>query len=409
MKITVVSHEIPYPANRGARIDIWRRIKAFVSLGVEIQLISWFKESPNPEDITEMQKYCQKVNLIQFKTNLSSLAYRAIDLLSYPLEVTSRIIRGEDYNNLLNDTRDFQPDVIWLDGIHGGNIAAKLSEVLQVPLITRSHNIEHLYYRRLLASTIGFKSKLKRYLSVAHLEKYEKDLLKKSLLFYDISADDFKYWEKEGFSNVRYLPPLIESTQESISPKNISPKNISQENSQETNISPEYDVVFLGALYVDNNIAGVIWFLTQVVPIILNALPNTKFLIAGLNPVDKIKQLCESQPGVDLSINPPSSLAVYNSGRVLINPVLKGSGVSIKSVEMLLLGKPIVSTPQGISGLPPQAKQLFTVADSAQTFAKEIIQLLSTNPNLKVDKQLLESLFGYQVVEKILMEIKSFI
>ncbi len=391
MKITVVSHEIPYPANRGARIDIWRRIKAFVSLGVEIQLISWFKESPNPEEITEMQKYCQKVNLIQFKSSLSSLVYRAIDLLNYPLEVTSRILRGEEYNNLLKDTRDFQPDVIWLDGIHGGNIATKLSEALEVPLITRSHNIEHLYYRRLQASTIGFKSKLKRYLSVAHLEKYEKDLLKKSLLFYDISADDFKYWEKQGFSNVRYLPPLIESMQESISPKNIS-----QENSQEKNIIPEYDVVFLGALYVDNNIAGVIWFLTQVVPIILNALPNTKFLIAGLNPVEKIKQLCESQSGVDLSINPPSSLAVYNSGRVLINPVLKGSGVSIKSVEMLLLGKPIVSTPQGISGLPPQAKQLFTVADSAQTFAKEIIQLLSTNLNGHVDKQfdkqLLESL-----------------
>jgi polysaccharide biosynthesis protein PslH len=408
MKITIVSHEIPYPANRGARIDIWRRIKAFVSLGVGIQLISWFKESPKPEEIVEMQKYCQKVNLIQFKSSLSSLAYRGIGLLSYPLEVTSRIIRGEEYSNLLKDTRDFQPDVIWLDGIHGGNIATELSEALQVPLITRSHNIEHLYYRRLLASTIEFKSKLKRYLSVSHLENYEKGLLKKSLLFYDISVDDFQYWQNQGFSNGRYLPPLIEFPQ-----KSTSPENTSQDNSQGKNISPKYDIVFLGALYVDNNIAGVIWFLTQVVPIILNALPNTKILIAGLNPVDKIKQLCESQPGVDLSINPPSSLAIYNSGRVLINPVLKGSGVSIKSVEMLLLGKPIVSTPQGISGLPPQAKQLFTVADNAQTFAKEIIQLLSTDSNRHIDKQfdkqLLKSLFGFQIMENIVMEIKNFV
>jgi polysaccharide biosynthesis protein PslH len=372
MKITVVSHEIPYPANRGARIDIWRRIKAFSSLGVEIQLISWFKESLSQEEMTEMQKYCQKINLIQFKSSLISLGYRAIGLLKYPLEATSRIIRGKEYISLLNDTRDFQPDIIWLDGIHGGDIASKLSECLQVPLISRSHNIEHLYYRRLLASTIELKSKLKRYLSVANLEKYEKDLLKKSLLFYDISADDFKYWQNEGFSNARYLPPLIEFPQEKDSVKI----------SQETNINPEYDVVFLGALFVDNNVAGVIWFLTQVVPIIRNSLPNAKFLIAGLNPV-------------------------YQSGRVLINPVLKGSGVSIKSVEMLLLGKPIVSTPQGISGLPPQAKQLFIVADSAVTFAKEIIELLSTTPKLKVEKQLLESLFGCQVVEKIIKEIKT--
>jgi hypothetical protein len=393
MKITLVCHDIPYPANRGARIDIWRRMKAFVSIGVELQLITWYSEPPTSEQINEMKKYCQDTHFIPFKYNKIFLARRVIDLFAYPLEVTSRILRGKELNTVLTAVSTFRPDVIWLDGIHGGEIANTLSQKLGIPLVTRSHNVEHLYYQRLLASTIDIKSRLRRYLSVSHLEKYEKNLLKRSAFFYDISADDFKFWQSQGFDNVRYLPPFLEvPDQNSIEPTEVT--------------TPEYDVVFLGALFVDNNIAGVIWFINQVVPIIRSTIPGVKVLIAGLNPVDKIQQICE-QEGIYLSINPPSSLAIYNSGRVLINPVLTGSGVSIKSIEMLLLDKPIVSTPQGIAGIPQEVKQFFKIAEDAQSFAEEIINLLTTSVKVRIDRELLKSLFGYQVIKDIVEEIKS--
>ena len=57
----------------------------------------------------------------------------------------------------------FAPDLIFLDGIHGGVTADTLHQCLNVPLVTRSHNIEHLYYQRILKSAVGFKQKLKRY------------------------------------------------------------------------------------------------------------------------------------------------------------------------------------------------------------------------------------------------------
>lgn len=254
MKITLICHDIPYPANRGARVEMWRRIKAFSNIGVELQLISWINEPPRPEEIAEIKKYIKEIYLIPFKSTLGSLARRTIDLLHYPLEVTSRIVRGKELTTLLSGVRAFHPDVIWLDGIHGGEIAARLSKNLNIPLITRSHNIEYLYYRRLLASTTDFASKLKRYLSVSHLESFEKDLLKNSVLFYDISVDDLKLWQSQGFQNGHYLPPIVEF------PKD----NDSKEVSDELSANIVYDVVFLGNLKVDNNVAGIIWFITQV-------------------------------------------------------------------------------------------------------------------------------------------------
>ncbi|MBW4564847.1 MAG: glycosyltransferase [Mojavia pulchra JT2-VF2] len=377
---------------------MWRRIKALSAQGVELQIIAWwFNNSPTPEEITEIHKYAQKVHLIQIKRTWNFQVKRVVDLLRYPLEVTSRIPKRNELKKLLLEVQKFNPDVIFLDGIHGGALANNLSELLHIPLVTRSHNIEHLYYRRMLSSATGLKNKLKRYLSVIHLEKYEKKLLKKSALFYDISADDLKFWQSQGFTNGRLLPPLMEF-QDNQEENRVNQKNESKQS---------YDIVFLGNLSLENNVAGVVWFLTEVLPSIRIQMPQVTVLIAGLNPVSKIIQICEVSEGVFLSVNPPSANSIYKSGRVLINPILTGSGVKIKSIEMLKFGKPIVSTLEGVSGLPEAVKKYFSIAKDSQSFSLEVIKALSTSNNILTKHELLESIFGYKVIGKVVSEIKS--
>lgn len=398
MKITLVCHDIPYPAIHGGRIDMWRRIKAFAQIGIELQLICWFDKVPQREEVAEIKKYVDSIYFIPFKHDLCSTGYRLINLLRYPLEVTSRLVVGEELEHLVSHVRAFKPHFVWLDGIHGGDVASKLSHHFDIPIVTRCHNIEHLYYQRLFSSATG-TSKVKRYLSISHLETYEKSLLKDSLLFYDISAEDLKFWKSHGFKNGRYLPPLME----------IYQSHKQDKFNQKIDVDPGYDVVFLGNLYSNNNVAGINWFLTQVLPEIRTRLPNIKVLIAGAKPINKIRQLCEDTDGVDLSINPPSSTEIYNSGRVLINPVLTGSGVSIKSLEMLMTGKPIVSTPQGIAGLPISVRDYFKIASDKQSFAAAIINLLSNSHENHIEPKLLESLFGTQVIKEVVADIRSLI
>ncbi|WP_017314648.1 glycosyltransferase [Mastigocladopsis repens] len=374
---------------------MWRRIKAFSQVGVELQLISWFRSYPKNEEIAEIKKYVREIYLIPFRYTLSSTVRRTLDLFRYPLEVTSRIVRGQELSRLLEEVPVFAPQVIWLDGIHGGEVATELRKHLNIPLVTRCHNVEHLYYRRLFTFATGL-NKLKRYLSLSHLESYEKNLLSYSSLFYDISVDDLKFWQSQGFTNGRYLPPIVEFNKD----RDLE----TSDNEQGVNY---YDIVFLGNLYSNNNVAGIVWFLTEVLPVIRSVLPNVKVLIAGANPVQKIKQLCEENEGVHLSINPASSVAVYNSGRVLINPVLTGSGVSIKSLEMLTYGRPIVSTPQGIAGLPEAVKKYFKIAANAQSFGEEITKFLFNPQKNNVDREVLERLFGSQVIEGVISDIKS--
>jgi polysaccharide biosynthesis protein PslH len=398
MKITLVCHEIPYPPIHGGRIDMWRRIKAFAAQGVEIQMIAWwFDTEPTAAEIVQIHKYAKKVNLIQIERTWRGRIDRIGHLRRYPLEVTARIVKGQHLATLKAEVETFAPDLIFLDGIHGGVIADTLHQCLNVPIVTRSHNIEHLYYQRILESTVGFKHKFKRYLSVMHLEQYERDLLEKSALFYDISTDDLQFWQSEGFTNGRLLSPLIE-------PSNDNNEKLLGDDSIE--INPVYDLVFLGNLSLENNVAGIIWFVTEVLPIIQQQLPEVTVLIAGLNPADKIIQICADIRGVVVLANPVFATEIYQSGRVLINPVLTGSGVKIKSIEMLGFQKPIVSTVEGVSGLPAAVKPYFKIANDPKSFGLLAIEALSTEHNLTIDRQLLESLFGYQTIEAVVSDLK---
>lgn len=389
MKLTIISMVMPYPPTDGGRIDVWRRIKALSKLGVSIQLICWTNDQPEQATRAAISEYVQEFHPILYQRTPAALVQRAFDLLSYPLEVTSRILRGKQRESVLEAVRHFEPDVILGDQIHTGLVASQISQTLNIPLAIRSHDVEYLHYQYYLKCAKGL-SKVKRLFSLNHLEQYEKSILKQSKAFFDISKDDLQFWEDQGISNGHFLPPLIEFPESNGSVLAASSSEL------------PYDVVFLGNLHTDNNVAGVTWFLREVVPLLRKGKPDIKVLIAGSNPTSAVKQACQTD-NITLAINPASAADTYKSGRVLVDPVSMGSGVSIKSIDMLAMERPIVTTPKGVHGLPEEVKCYFKVANDAQSFASEIIQLLSAQNFDLPDKDVLNAALGYGCVQDFIL------
>jgi glycosyltransferase involved in cell wall biosynthesis len=67
----------------------------------------------------------------------------------------------------------------------------------------------------------------------------------------------------------------------------------------------------------------------------------------------------------------------YAAAAVLINPVWIGTGLKIKTVEALSRGKPLVTTPKGIEGLPPGAEQSALIAEDDESFAGAVVRLMT--------------------------------
>ena len=188
------------------------------------------------------------------------------------------------------------------------------------------------------------------------------------------------HWQQQGIDHISWLPPMAEAALTEASADEAPCE------------APSADVLFLGNLTTPNNIRGVEWLVTEVMPRVLVLSPGNPLCIAGSNPGDHVRSLCLSHRAV-LVPNPPDALAMYRDTRVLVNPVRTGSGTHVKAIEMLMTSAPIVSATQGTQGMPPHIKALFRVADDATMFADHIVAALNSNADER-DLPVVRDTFG---------------
>ncbi|MFZ4857096.1 MAG: glycosyltransferase [Desulfuromonadaceae bacterium] len=396
MRLTVICNEPPYPPFDGGRSDAWHRLQAFKEKGVALQVITWQSDRLgllSADNIKAMKVVADDLIICRIGFDIPSLLHRIWNLRRYPSHVAARVLRNSENASVLASVRKFQPDAIWIDQIYGGVLAQKLSKTLQIPMFSRSSNIEHIYMNLQLSAESSFIRKFALTLVTLHLKSFEFGILRSSDLFFDISMDDLSFWRNKGFKNGRWLPPIF--------------SGLSANTARSEPI--KYDVAFLGNLKSPNNVEGVRWFLTKVLPKLVERRPDIRIAIGGSNPEATVKNLCAMSKNVYLVENPESSLAFYASASVLINPIFKGSGVNIKSIEMLFTDKTIITTKLGTRGLPDDVKEYFCIADSAEIMANAICNVLDGDKPPEPDRQFVRRYFLTDVIDDVLHEIEKFI
>jgi hypothetical protein len=130
-------------------------------------------------------------------------------------------------------------------------------------------------------------------------------------------------------------------------------------------------LLFVGS---DNpmNALGLRDFLKEAWPAIRSAVPDARLTIGGR--VGRI--VTEPSPGIDV-LGPVDDLdPYYTRARVVVNPVAAGTGLSIKTVEALSRLRPVVTWPNGLSGLPSELTALVPAARDWLDFGERAIAWL---------------------------------
>lgn len=108
----------------------------------------------------------------------------------------------------------------------------------------------------------------------------------------------------------------------------------------------QYDILFIGSKHPPNH-QGIQWFYRHVFMPYLKE-RGLRWAIAG--------SVGESSSIADRSVHilgPVDDLdALYRKSKVVVVPLFAGSGISLKTLEALGKGKPVVTTPVGARGLP---------------------------------------------------------
>ncbi len=119
------------------------------------------------------------------------------------------------------------------------------------------------------------------------------------------------------------------------------------------------------------NVHGAEFFMREVLPLLRQRVAGARLLLAG--------RVCEKVADAEgcVKLGELDDLgSAYARADVVVNPRRFGTGLSIKSIEALARGKPLIATAPGCSGMEDGIGTAFLLAEDAPQFAEAIANLL---------------------------------
>ena len=133
---------------------------------------------------------------------------------------------------------------------------------------------------------------------------------------------------------------------------------------------------FIGALDWLPNQKGLIWFLEQVWPKLKNDWPEVHFHVAGRNAPVWLAERLQSQ-NINFCGEIDDAGDFLSKFQVQIVPLFSGSGIRIKILEGMAMGKAIVATSKAVEGIGITPGKELMIADDADAFMLAIKDLLT--------------------------------
>jgi glycosyltransferase involved in cell wall biosynthesis len=134
-------------------------------------------------------------------------------------------------------------------------------------------------------------------------------------------------------------------------------------------------MLFLGSFRHTPNQVALDWFTREVLPLVLEKLPDARLLVAGSDPPPR-HAFNDPANAIDLLGFVDDIQPLFSSCAAFICPIRSGSGVRVKLLEAFASGIPVVSTTLGAEGLARRDGDFCALADEPRAFADTVIRLL---------------------------------
>ncbi|MDB6118227.1 MAG: hypothetical protein JWO08_2008 [Verrucomicrobiaceae bacterium] len=233
----------------------------------------------------------------------------------------------------------------------------------RTPRVVFQHNVEALIWKRMAENEK--RPLVRHYLRLQHarMEQWERKLCQRFDGVITVSPEDSRISrERYGLTNV--LGDV--------------PAGVDVEFFARVRTTPAAGPVigFLGSMDWLPNIEGIRWFVEESLPIVRKTLPGVKLLVIGRNPPQALRRLAQADPLIEFTGTVDDVRPHVARCRIMIVPLLTGGGTRIKLLEIMASGRAVVSTTVGAEGLGLQHEQHLLLADTAETFAASVQELL---------------------------------
>jgi glycosyltransferase involved in cell wall biosynthesis len=375
MNVLIVSHKPPFPPNDGGCLAIYN-----LALGLN-------KKNVNV-DVFSIETHKHKFNVENRDKIPFNIEAHFVDTKLKATKAISALLKNESYNisrfydktfekKLIQKISDNAYDIIQLETLFVTPYISAIKRHSTAKIIYRSHNVEYKIWEHLAT---GEKRTLKKsYLKklATQLKKYEYSTLNRYDGAVFITNEDKDYYNKGGCKRPHLTIPF--SVDESLYKPSLNKLN---------------SISYLGSMDWLPNTQGVDWFINNVWKSI-EATSAIQFHLAGKNMPNKYYKFDSKQFKTIGEVN--NAIAFINAHNIMIVPLFSGSGMRVKIIEAMALGKIVIGTSLAFEGIENvRHNENVLIANDAIEFSeaitttitdKNLVNKLSKNARLLIEEK----------------------
>ncbi|CUS80485.1 Glycosyltransferase involved in cell wall bisynthesis [Candidatus Kryptonium thompsonii] len=350
---------MPYPPKDGGSIVTLNYAKELSRLGCSVTILAMntykrrFKIEGIPTELRNMIKFYA----VDVDTKIKPL-YLLVNLFQKKSYHIWRYGSSDKFKEKLIDLlKNNKFDIVQLEGLYLAPYLSVIRENSKAKVVLRAHNIEYEILERYAEWEKSLLKKLWLKIQARRLKKYELGVLNSFDAIVAITDRDAKIFKESGCRI----------------PIHVAPAGIEIENYNPGKDGESDSLFFIGALDWFPNQQGLEWFLKNVWSKVHEKFPDLKFYIAGRNPhLWKFSRKISKFPNVELVGEVEDARGFMKSHKIMVVPVFAGSGIRVKIIEAMALGKIIITTGIGIEGIEYEGLDNVMLANTENEFIEKI-------------------------------------
>ncbi len=355
-----MSQRFLLPMDTGGKIRTGKILEQ-LSKKHEITLVSNVESPKDDCFLQEMDRFCSRFIPVFWKEIHKHSFLFFVKLIFqmfsfYPVSVlndTSRKLR-----KCLEDEHDTgKYDLVICDFVQS---ALNFKLIVGTPSILFQHNVESQISKRHYDREERMLGKLFWWLQWKKMFFFERTSCKKFDKVIAVSEQDRDtFVSLYGLNNLVTIPTGVDI-------EHFSPRDTPAESSS---------LVFVGSMDWLPNEDAVLYFSSEILPVLKKEVPDIHLTIVGRNPSPRLIKRLSSVPEIQLTGWVDDVRPYIARASIYIVPIRIGGGTRMKIYEAMAMGKAIISTSIGAEGLAVKDEENILLEDDPYEFSNKIIKL----------------------------------
>ena len=352
MRILILTPRLPWPPIDGGRVAMSRLSESLVHAGADVRILSLNPRKHRGEPDAPIPLEAVGIDT----SRLLAPGFRALSHRE-PF-VVSRFFSRRFDARVRETIRMFQPDVVQIES----PFLLPYADSIDRPIVLRSLNVEFRIWEGLAEHETNLLRRIALHRVAGSLRRWELRMLNRVEAVVPISDDDANDFRRLGCTR----------------PMHVIPCGVVLPETPATSGEPG-SVGFIGSLDFRPNQEAVRWIVEDLWPRVMAIEPAARLSIAGSSPPPWLQQLRERE-GIEILGQVADSRLFMERMSVMIAPLFAGSGMRIKVLEAMALGRPVVATALGAGGIAVENGRDILLAEDAGSFAAAVAGLLRDRP-----------------------------